>query len=118
MKCKKTLFFKRIITILAALSVMMLIVFIVPQRVQASEDGSIVTETINGKSTSTIKKSTTLTGHTNISGDLIIESELKLGGYNLAVSGNVLMKGNVDLQGGTFTVSGNFHQANNAIKIN
>lgn len=118
MKCKKTHFFKRIITILAALSVMMLIVFIVPQRVQASEDGSIVTETINGKSTSTIKKSTTLTGHTNISGDLIIESELKLGGYNLAVSGNVLMKGNVDLQGGTFTVSGNFHQANNVMKIN
>ncbi len=118
MKHNMTHIFKRMTYVFIALSAMMLIVLITPQKVQASEDGSIVQDTVNGRPATIVKKSTTLSGHTNITGDLIIESELKLGGYNLGVSGNVLMKGNVDLQGGTFTVSGNFHQANNAIKIN
>ncbi len=118
MKHNMTHIFKRISYAFIALSAIMLIVLIAPQKVQASEDGSIVQDTVNGRPATIIKKSTTLLGQTNISGDLIIESELKLGGYNLAVSGNVVMKGNVDLQGGSFAVSGNLHQANNVMKVN
>ena len=89
-----------------------------PKRVYALDVSGVKTETVNGRKTTTLTKSMTLSSNVNVDGDLVVEGSLKLGGKQLSVSGDVLMKSDIDLQGGRFDVGGNLHQVDPALYVN
>ena len=92
--------------------------FTAPQKVMALDISGTKTETINGRKTTTISKSMTLSSGTSIDGDLIVKGSLKLNGNYLQVSGDVLMQSDIDVEGGDFRVSGNLHQVDSALYVN
>ena len=94
-----------------------LVFLAVPKRVMALDVEGVKTETINGRKTTTITKSMTLSSTTRVDGDLWVKGSLKLNGHELQVSGDVLMDSDIDLEGGRLSVSGNLHQVDSAMYL-